>query len=282
MKITKPKLLSEAEKKLKKISDIFRDKSVVGFKVSVKLYHDDLESPKIISIDGERSIDGSWNTRSSKERNPDTLHSREVVKARLASIEEHVSAYMLENGLEVDWRELERSIDDALKSGLSVEDLEYRYAPPINALAASSYEAHFCAPLMATVYVKEGAKALTENCLDHALYCVNRGLHWSSPAMFLPDPNGRFKARASTGGRGKDLRREPAKDKVAELLIELAPEEGWKSRPTAIEEVANNLIANHASFIEKCFLKSDALPRKIREWIQKDPKRFAYRIKSKP
>ena len=100
--------------------------------------------------------------------------------------------------------------------------------------------------------------------------------------MLLPNPNDRFKARASTGGRGKDLRREPAKEKVAELLIKLAPDEGRESSTAVIEKVANDLIANHANFVERCFLKSEVLPRTIRKWIQADPKRFAHRIKPKP
>ncbi|WP_152594768.1 hypothetical protein [Massilia sp. BSC265] len=281
MKVTKPKFLSEAEKRLKKISDILRDKSVVGFKLSVNLYSDDLNEPRTFSLQGNRSADGSWNTCSPTDKRSKLTQSSEALKAKLATIEERVHEYMWQNALGVEWKELECSIVQVLNSGLSIEDLEYRCATPVHALAAISYEAHFCSPVMATVYAKEGARALARSNLDHAIYCVERGLYWSNPEMFLPNPNNRFKARASTGGRGKDLRREPVKDKVAELLIELAPSEGWKSTTNAIEEVANELIATHANFVETCFLKPEALPRTIQDWIQADPVRFAYRIKPK-
>lgn len=279
MKITKPKFLSEAEGRLKKISDLLRDKSVVGFKFSVNLYSDDLCEPRSFSIQGKRSADGGWSTCSPNDRKPKLTQSSEALKAELATIEERVHEYMSENALGAEWNDLECSIVEVLNSGFSIEDLEYRCATPVHALAAMSYEAHFCSPVMATVYAKEGAKALAINNLDHAMYCVDRGLYWSNPDMFLPNPNSRFKARASTGGRAKDLRREPVKDKVAELLIELAPSEGWKTTTNAIEAVANELIASHANFVEKCFLKSEALPRTIQEWIEADPARFAHRIK---
>jgi hypothetical protein len=279
MKITKPKLLSEAEERLKKISDMLRDKSVVGFKLSVNLYSAELNEPRTFSLQGKRSIDGDWRTCFPSDRRSKLTQPSEALKAKLATIEERVHEYMSQNALGTEWKELECSIVQVLNSGLSIEDLEYRCATPIHALAAISYDAHFCSPVMATMYAKEGARALVKSDLDRAMYCVDRGLYWSNPEMFLPNPNNRFKARASTGGRGKDLCREPVKDKVAELLIELAPSEGWKSRTEAIEEVANKLISSHSNFVEKCFLKSEALPRTIQDWIQADPVRFAHRIK---
>lgn len=281
MKITKPKFLSEAEGRLKKILDLLRDKSVVGFKLSVNLYSDNLCEPRSFSIQGKRSADGSWSTCSPNDRRPKLTQSSEALKAKLATIEERVHEYISENVLGAEWKELKCSIVEVLNSGLSTEELEYRCATPVHALAAVSYEAHFCSPVMATVYAQESAKALARSNLDHATYCVERGLYWSNPDMFLPNPNNRFKARASTGGQGKDSRRKPVKDKVAELLTELAPSDGWKSSTNAIEEVANELIASHANLVEKCFLKSEALPRTIREWIRADPVRFAHRVKPK-
>jgi len=279
MKVTKPKFLSEAEKRLKKISDILHDKSVVGFKLSVDLYSDESNKPRTFSLQGKRSADGGWRTCSPNDRGSKPNKSSEALKAELATIEKRIHDYISQNALGAEWKELECSIVQLLKLGLSIEELEYRCATPVNALAAISYEAHFCSPVMATVYAKEGARVLAKSNLDHAMYCVDRGLYWSNQEMFMPNPNNRFKARASTGGRGKDLRREPVKDKVAELLIELAPREGWKSSTTAIEEVANELIASHSNFVEKCFLKSETLPRTIQDWIQADPLRFAHRIK---
>jgi hypothetical protein len=281
MKVTKPKFLSEAEKRLKKISDILRDKNVVGFKLSVNLYSDELNEPRTFSLQGKRSADGGWRTCTPNDRRFTLTPSSEALKARLATIEERIHEYVSKNALGAEWKELECSIVQVLNSGLSIEDLEYRCSTPVHALAAISYQAHFCSPVMAAVYAKEGARALARNNLDQAMYCVDRGLYWSNPEMFLPNPNNRFKARASTGGRGKDLRREPVKDKVAELLIELAPSEGWESSTNAIETVANKLIASHTDFVEKCFLKSEALPRTIQDWIQADPVRFAHHIKPK-
>lgn len=187
-----------------------------------------------------------------------------------------------EYALDAEWKKWEASIDEALKSGLSVEDLEYRSVAPIHALAASGYDAHFCAPLMATAYAIEGEAALARNNLNHASHCVDRGLYWSSPAMLMSNPNDRFIERARTGGLGKAFRRELAKDKVAELLMKLAPEEGWASTTAAIVALVAELTKKYSSFIEECHLKTDNLPRTIDEWIQVNPERFPHRIKSKP
>jgi len=281
MKIKKPELLIEAEKKLKKVGDFLRDKSVVSFTMSVKLYRDGLSAPKTIFMQGERSIDGALTTYFPRVQNQDAVQSRNALKGKLESIEERVHEYIVENALDAGWKKLEVSIDEALKSALSADDLEYRSFVPIHALAGRSYEAHFCAPVMATVYAKEGEKALAKGNLNQASYCVDRGLHWSSPEIFIPSPNGRFKERAGTGGVGKHLRHEPVKDKVVELLKELEPNEGWKSTSTAIESVANELISNHSRLVEECCLKTETLPRTIRGWIQANPKRYTHHIKSK-
>ena len=185
------------------------------------------------------------------------------------------------NALDVDWSELKSSIDEALKSGLAMTDFEYQSDIPFQAIAAHSYEAHFCAPTMATAYSKQGADALTRDNFTYASHCVDRGLYWSSPAMFIPNPNDRFKERARAGGRSKDLHREPVKDKVAELLITLAPENGWECTSAAAEAVANELIDRHSSFVEKCDLKPENLPRTILRWVRAAPERFTHRVRSK-
>jgi len=50
MKMKKPKFLSEAEERLKKISDILRDKSAVAFTLSVSVYRDDLNEPRTFAM----------------------------------------------------------------------------------------------------------------------------------------------------------------------------------------------------------------------------------------
>lgn len=281
MKIKKPEFLITAEKRLKNIVGILRDKEIVGFTLTMKLHRDALSGPTTISIQGERSDDGGGSTRLPIDQNPEVLQSRETLKGKLASIDERVNEYIAKNAFDVDWNELKSSIDEALKSGLSMADLEYQSDVPFQAIAAHSYEAHFCAPTMATAYSKQGADALARNDLIHASHCVDRGLHWSSPAMFIPNPNDRFKERASAGGRSKDLHREPVRDKVAELLMTLAPEDGWEYTSAAAEAVANELIDRHSSFVEKCELKPENLPRTILRWVRAAPERFTHRIKSK-
>jgi hypothetical protein len=279
MKTKKPESSVESEKWFKKVSRLYRDKQWVKFVFSIEFRFNGLPT-KVISI-SECRADGDSSPCFSRDRNSDVLPSRKALKGGLASIEERVHEYVEKNALGAHWKKLEGAFDEALKSGVSVDDLEYQCATPIQALAASSYEAHFSAPLMAMAHAKAGAKALAENNLDEALYCVDRGLYWSSPAMFISNPHERFKARASTGGRGKDLRFEPVKDKVAELLKELAPDEGWKNSPTAIKAVVDELIDSHSNFVEECLLKPETLPRTIRDWISRDPERFTHRIKPK-
>jgi hypothetical protein len=278
----KPEFLIETEKKFKKIGDVLRDKGVVRFTLSVKLYRDGLSEPKTIALQGERSADGGWNARFPKDQHVGALQSPETLKGKLASIEKQVREYIVENALDARWKELDASIKEALQSGLSVEDLEYPSEVPIDAVLALSYEAHFCAPVMATAYAIEGAEALAKNDLDRASHCVDRGLYWSNPEMFIPNPRDRFTERASEGGKGKALGHEPVRDKVTELLMKLAPEEGWASTTAAIEAVADELNDNHASFVEECGLQTENLPRTIAGWVQVDPDRFPYRIKSEP
>jgi hypothetical protein len=281
MEIKKPEFLIEAGKKFKKIGDVLCDKRVVRFTLSVKLYRDGLSEPKTISMQGERSADDGWNTWFPTDQNSSMLHSPETLKEKLARIEEHVREYIVGNALDADWIELEALIKKSLKSRLTVEDLEYQSEAPIQAIAAYGYEAHFCAPVMATAYAIEGAEALANNDLDRASHCVDQGLYWSNPDMFIPNPKDRFSERACTGGRGKDIRLEPVKDKVAESLRELAPKEGWESPTAAIKAVANELTDNYSSFVEECGLKTHNLPRTIRGWIRADSRRFPHRIKSK-
>lgn len=281
MKINKLEFLNEAEKKLKKIWDLLRDTRVERFTLSVKLYRDGSSHPKTISVQGERSTDGGWNTWLPRAQDSDAVQSSESLKEKLASIERSIRVYISENALEARWTELEASVKEALKSGRSVEDLEYRSEIPIDAVTAVSYDAHFCAPVMATAYVIEGAAALAKNDLDRAAHCVNRGLNWSRPDMFIPNPQERFSERASKGGKGKALVLEPVKDRVAELLVKIAPEDGWETTTEAVETVANELIKRHSGFVEKCGLKTDNLPRTIAGWIEAEPKRFPHRITPK-
>jgi hypothetical protein len=281
MKIKKLKLLIDAGNELKKILSVLSNPQVSRFTLSMEIFPGDLSEPKTISVQGERSTDGGWNTSSPREQYFQPHQSLEILQEKLASIEGRVHEYIAENSLEEDWEEVEASIDGALKSGLSAEDLEYRSAVPIHALAASSYAAHFCAPLMATAYARWGAEALGKNDLSHASYYLDRGCYWSSSTMFIANPNDRFVARAGTGGHGKNLRREPVKDKVAELLVNLAPEAGWESISIAIKEVTNELIFSHSIFVEDCLLKTETLPRTIVGWVETDPERFRCSIKPK-
>ncbi len=281
MGMKKPEYLAKAEREVKKIWDILRDKKIVRFKLSMKLYRDGLREPTTISMQGERSPDGSWNTFFPTNQNSRVLQSPDALKGKLASIEERVREYIAENELDAEWKELEASLEEALKSRFTLDDLEYRSELPIHAITAYGYEAHFYAPMMATAYFIKGTEALTKNDLSRASYCVNRGNYWSRPGNFLPNPNDRFTERARTGGLGKDFRREPAKDKVAELLKDLAPPEGWTSTTAAIVAVTVELTNEYSSFVEECDLKTDNLPRTIKGWIKADPKRFSHPIKSK-
>lgn len=277
----KPEFLIEAEKKIKKIWDLLNDKELVRFTLSVKLHRDGSSEPRTIFIQGKRSMDGGWDTSLPRDKNSSALQSPATLQEKLAGIEKSVRGYIVENALEARWTELEASVKEALKSGRSVEDLEYRSEIAIDAVTALSYEAHFCAPVMATAYAIEGAAALAKHDFDRASHCVERGLYWSKPDMFIPHPKERFSERARTGGKGKALSLEPVKDKVAKLLITLAPDAGWRSTHGAIGKVTQNLTDNHSSLVEACGLDTDNLPRTIKGWIEADPDRFPHRIKPK-
>lgn len=277
----KPKFLIDAENMVKEIWNILRDKQFVRFTLSVKIYRDNLSEPKTISMQGERAPDGGWITWFPRDQNPETLQSRETLKGKLASIEEHVREYIVANALDAEWKKYRAQVEEALKGGQSPDDLENQSELTIPAMTGYGYGAHFCAPMLATAYAINGIEALTKNDLNHASHCVDRGLHWSSSDMLIANPNDRFKERARTGGLGKDIRREPVKQKVAELLMGLAPDEGWASTPDAVEAVVNKLIDSHSSFVEKYELKTHNLPITINRWIKRNPERFVHRINSK-
>lgn len=273
--------LLEAGKKLKKILSVLKDRRVVRFSMSMKLYRDDWSEPKTFSIEGERAADGGWHTNSPRRQNSGALQSLEILKEKLAGIEASVRNYIVAYALDSQWREIELKVRAALKSGHSTESMEYQTEIPIRAIDARSYDAHFCAPVMAMAYIIEGGGALEKGDLDHASYCVHQGLYWSSPDMLIPNPGERFSERASTGGRAKDHGREPVKNKVAELLIELQPEGGWQSLGEAIGDVTEKMIDNHSTLVEESWLQPDNLPRTIRAWIKAEPEKFQYRIKRK-
>ena len=285
MKIKKPEFFTRAEKKLKsftqKMSFFLNDKLVNRFTLSIKFHRDGLSEPITISMQGERTADGNWNKFSLGDKKSGVPRSREALKEQLASIEQRVSKYVVDNALDARWKECEALIKEKLKSGLSVEDLEYERAIPIYAYAVYGYEAHFYAPITATAYAIEATEAFVNDDLDRVSHCVDRGLYWSNPDMLVANPTDRFTKRASEGGKGKHGVYEPVKDKVAELLIKLAPEEGWKSTSVAIETVSNVLISRLSSFVEECGLSTDDMSLRIEDWIHAEPERFSYRIKSK-
>ncbi len=131
------------------------------------------------------------------------------------------------------------------------------------------------------MYSIKAVEALAKSDLSHASYCVDQGHRWSRSDRFLPNPKARFSERARTGGKEKDARREPVKKKVAELLLKLAPEEGWSTTTAAVSAVTGELIDNDSSLVKECHLKTDNLPRVIAGWIEEDSERFPHRIKSK-
>lgn len=269
--------LVAAEDAFKKIGRILRDKRLVSFELSIKLWRKS-GRPKEFSIEGRRSAGGSWVPHEPYLSVP---QSAEILKERFAQIEKRVRNYIAINTLDEQWSKLEGLIKTALHSGQSVDDLVNSEGLPVLASSGYGYEAHFAAPVIATAYAIAGAKALDDADLNHASYCLDRGLHWSSPKMLIPNPRERYKARASAGGKEKALNYEPVKDKVAELLETLAPTEGWKSLEQAIGRVADELAEKYSELTKKCKLTSEDLSDTIRRWIRKDPKRFVCRIKSR-
>ncbi|KPD17370.1 hypothetical protein ADM96_19615 [Burkholderia sp. ST111] len=270
-----------ARKMFGKMQELLKDARVVRFKISVTLYWEGSEEPKAISMEGERSASGGWNTRFPRDLESKALESPEALREGLLRAEKAVRSYIVENALDEDWSEMEAALREAKKSGVSVDTLEYRAEIPVRAIASYGYDAHLYAPLMATAYVIEGREALAENDLEHASYCVERGCDWSSPEMLIPDPSHRFSERARTGGHGKAGNSEPVKIKVAELLKELEPDGGWISDQDAIEGVADELAKepSYLQLVEDCGLEYYNLPRTIEGWIREKPERFPCCIK---
>lgn len=277
MKSKKLSIFAAAEDELKALVDILRNKQILRITSSVTIYRDPSSGSPSFPMDGERCGEGARTTCNSKDQNS-PLRSHDELTTALSNIEENVRLYILENQLATAWAKLEESISE---SEATVETLEYQSELPILALAASGYEAHLCAPIIATVCVREGAESLSKNDLRHAAHCVDRGLYWSSQSMFILNPADRFKERARTGGHGKDSQREPVKDKVAALLQTLEPDGGWPYSSTAAERVSNELIEKFSGLVESCDLKTDNLPRTILRWMRSSPHRFPHRVNPK-
>lgn len=278
MKNKKPAYLLAIEKQFKKIWDILCDPQFVQFRLSIK-WQRRSGRPREVSIEGQRSADGRWDTHFPQDGGLRAHKSPAVLRERFAKIEQSVRSYIIKNALSVQWNELEKSIEAALQSGLPVDEFLCSTDLPIRGSAAYGYAAHFAAPIIATAYAMAGTRALADGDVSRASHWSGIGLYWSSPKMLIPNPGNRFKKRASTGGKGKARRYEPIKDKVAELLVVLAPGEGWKSLSKAVDKVAIELIDKYSELCEECGLTSVDPAGTIRGWIQKDPTRFPCRIR---
>ncbi|WP_322066128.1 hypothetical protein [Burkholderia ubonensis] len=270
--------LVAAESAFKKIGRILRDKRLVSFELSIKLWRKS-GKPNEFSIEGSRSTDGGWTLHLPPDPNLRVPKSPTVLNQRFSKIEQSVRDYLAENALDGRWAGLEKSIKEQLQSGLSVDDFLCSTGLPIQGSSGSGYDAPFAAPIIATAYAIAGARALADGDLSRASYCSGIGLYWSSPKMLIPNPRERYKARASAGGKEKSLRYEPVKDKVAELLMTMTPSEGWKSLEQAIGHVADKLAMCHSQLVKETGLTTDGLDDTIRRWIRKDPARFPCRIK---
>lgn len=283
MKSAPKNILTAIKRKYKEVWNFLLDQDIVRYNLSIKIKHRDLSESKTISMDYERAPDGSWMISNPTNENHEEFQSREILQSKLLNIQENVRKYIAENALEVKWKEHVVSTDEVLASGLSADDLqddsEYS-AIPVGVYFAVGHEAHFCAPLLAYAYAKEGTEALARNDLEHSSYCVKRGLHWTDPQILIPEPKKRFMERARMGGVAKDLQREPVRQRVAELFASRAPNEGWASIDIAVCAVADYLIFNEAPFVENCNLETENLPRMIKGWMKSDPARFVIRIKS--
>ncbi|WP_175796083.1 hypothetical protein [Burkholderia anthina] len=265
---------------LKRLWDGMRSGEFVSFRISITA-RDDGGAAKEVSIEGEQSGSGRWGFHFPKDSDSSPVESPEILRQKLAQIERSVRDYIVANALDGQWDvgEVEALIKAAVQSERSIDDFLCRTELPIRAFAQYGYDAHFAAPIMATACAMAGATALAGNDLSHASYCVDRGLFWASHNVLIPDPAGRFKARASTGGEGKALRYEPVKEMVAEFLETLAPDDGWESQAEAVHRVAVELNSKHSELVKKCGLISEDPFRTIQAWIQKDPARFPYRIR---
>ncbi|QCX49699.1 hypothetical protein [Ralstonia pseudosolanacearum] len=264
---------------LKRLSDGMRSGKFVSFRVSIKA-RNNVGRTEEVSIEGERSESDHWDYHF--PRNPDsTTESAEVLRRRLAQIDQSVRNYLVENGLEDDWNNAgaDERIEEDVLSDRSIDDYLSSSDLPRLAFSRSGYDAHFAAPTLAIACAKAGAVALDRNDLGYASYCADLGLCWIHEKMLIPNPGDRYKARAGMGGDGKALNYEPVKDKVAELLETLAPSEGWGSLEKAIGKIAEELAAKYSKLTKECKLKSEDLSGTIRRWIRKDPARFPCRIK---
>ena len=280
MKLTKPKFLIEAGKNFKFIKDALGSKEAVRFKISVEVEFHEKTEPISIFIEGERASDGGWSTRRLINQNQDVLSSREALEESLESIKGQVSEYILQNALVEDWKELTEAMNEIRESGYSLVEWGNRAALPMIAVTAYGYEALFCAPIMAIAYVNEGTQALAKNDLSYTSHCVQRGQYFSGAEMLISNPNKWLTDRAITGGIAKKFLREPIKIKVSELLKSLAPVNGWASTTDAIRMVAYELNDNHSDLVESCKLKTENLPRTIKEWMKSEPEKFHYSITS--
>ncbi|MBX9899615.1 MAG: hypothetical protein K2Y28_02420 [Burkholderiaceae bacterium] len=279
MKIEKSESFIEPENFFKKIRKLWKDKKIASFTISVHLYREDLSEPLIVSAQGERTPDGSVRTWFPKNRNPAVLQSHESLKVNLTLIGERVRQYIMLNGLDKKWEKFEKEINKKLESGLSIEELEVSFVFIELTSYPFGYDAHFYAPIMATAYARYGIEALKKVDLNRASYCVERGQFWLSDDALEANPGARFAERARRGGLRKNSKYDPVKDEVVELLTRLAPDEGWANTNEAVETVTNNLIER--DFAAACDLDFSNLPRTIKGWIRRNPKRFVHHIKPK-
>lgn len=281
MKIKKPAFLLEAEKKLKVIWDLLKNTDAIRFRLTVTMYREKGEEPVVMTMEGTRAENGGWNLEPPPSKRAGPLESPAELKEKLGAIEASINKYISAHSLDEKWREWLDALKEAMKSGRSTEDLEFRSEIPVRAIASYGYGAHFFAPVMAMAYVLEGTDALARGDLDQASRSVERGVYWSRDEMLIVDPTRRFTERAGTGGTATGLLREPVKKKVAELLKSLAPEEGWRSTQIAIDTVASDLNDNHSRDVESCHLKLENLPRTIKQWLDDEPERFPHSVKSR-
>lgn len=277
MTIKKISLWAKALNDLKKISKALNNKEMGSFTLSLKIYEDGFSKPKSFVMEGARSAEGGWKTRTSSERDSDVLYSSDELQEKIQSINKSVDSYIVKNGLVEAWDKEKTDLQNEMSSGLSAEDLGYRNGMAFRAIAGYGYRAHLYAPKLAIAYGIEAEQALVNQDIAHASRCVKRGLSWSEPERFLADPNNRFTERARQGGKHKALAQEPVKEKVAELLTK-SQTGGWKSTEEAINTIAKELYADQCKFVESCGLSGYNLARTIREWIKKDPARFPHKI----
>jgi uncharacterized protein YaaR (DUF327 family) len=280
MKTPPKKILSEVEKKCKEIWGVLRNKKIVHFNLSIKIKQDKTSEPRTISMECERASEGGWIMSPPTYKNLGVFQSNEILKAKLQSIEENVLEYIVKNGLETEWKEQVYRINKEMDSGISADEFLYKKEISAGAYFGFGYSAHFSAPILATAYVKEGSKALAENDLELSMYCIERGLYWSDPQMFISEPKKRFSERARSGGIAKNSRHEPVKKLVVEWIANNEKDVNNVSINILAEKITDYLIWNESHTVDECHLKTENLPRVIKGWIMNDPKRFFLRSKS--